>query len=73
MYMETTSLRTLKIMPRNFNEIVRSWIRLQGLWRRDIVSHNAMKCVQERENANTCEKFIQKISAHLSDRIATQT
>ncbi len=26
--METSSLRTLKIMPRNLNEIVRSWIRL---------------------------------------------
>ncbi len=26
---ETSSLRTLKIMPRNLNEIVRSWIRLQ--------------------------------------------
>jgi hypothetical protein len=25
---ETLSLRTLKIMPRNLNEIVRSWIRL---------------------------------------------
>ncbi len=28
-HMETSSLRTLKIMPRNLNEIVRSWIRLQ--------------------------------------------
>ncbi len=27
--METSSLRTLKIMPRNLNDIVRSWIRLQ--------------------------------------------
>ncbi len=26
---ETSSLRTLKIMPRNLNEIVRSWMRLQ--------------------------------------------
>jgi hypothetical protein len=25
---ETSSLRTLKIMPRNLNEVVRSWIRL---------------------------------------------
>jgi hypothetical protein len=23
--------KTLKIMPRNLNEIVRSWIRLQGI------------------------------------------
>ncbi len=28
-YPETSSLRTLKIKPRNLNEIVRSWIRLQ--------------------------------------------
>jgi len=28
-YAETLSLRTLKIMPRNLNEIRRSWIRLQ--------------------------------------------
>ncbi len=28
LYMETASLRTLKIMPRNLNEIVRSWILL---------------------------------------------
>jgi hypothetical protein len=27
--METSSLRNLKIMARNLNEIVRSWIRLQ--------------------------------------------
>ncbi len=27
--METSNLKTLKIMPRNLNEIVRSWIRLQ--------------------------------------------
>jgi hypothetical protein len=26
--METESLKTLKIIPRNLNEIVRSWIRL---------------------------------------------
>ncbi len=26
--METSSLRTLKIMPRDLNEILRSWIRL---------------------------------------------
>ncbi len=26
LYTETSSLRTLKILPRNFNEIVRSWI-----------------------------------------------
>jgi hypothetical protein len=31
-YMETSSLRTLQIKPRNFNEIVRSWIRLLHLW-----------------------------------------
>ncbi len=30
LYTEASSLRTLKIMPRNFNEIVRSWIRLPG-------------------------------------------
>jgi hypothetical protein len=30
LYTETSSLRTLKIMPRNFNEIVRSSIRPQG-------------------------------------------
>jgi hypothetical protein len=30
LYTETSSLRTLKIMSRNLNEIVRSWIRLQG-------------------------------------------
>ncbi len=29
LYAGTSSLRTLKIMPRYFNEIVRSWIRLQ--------------------------------------------
>ncbi len=29
LYMETSSLRTLKIMPRNLNEILRSWIQLQ--------------------------------------------
>ncbi len=28
----TSSLRTLKIMPRNLNEIVRSWIRLLSLY-----------------------------------------
>jgi hypothetical protein len=31
MYTETSSLITLKIMPRNLNEIVRSWIRLQDI------------------------------------------
>ncbi len=29
MYTETSSLRTLKIMPRNLDKIVHSWIRLQ--------------------------------------------
>jgi hypothetical protein len=29
LYTETSSMRTLKIMARNLNEIVRSWIRLQ--------------------------------------------
>ncbi len=28
LYKETSSLRTLKIMPRHLNKIVRSWIRL---------------------------------------------
>jgi len=30
--METSSLRTLKIMPRNLNEIVRSWIWFSRVW-----------------------------------------
>ncbi len=43
MYTETSSLRTLKMMPRNLNEIVRSWIRLQDetllhLWLEEYVA-----------------------------------
>jgi hypothetical protein len=38
LYMETSSMITLKIMPRNLNELVRSWIRLQEkktyMWRK---------------------------------------
>ncbi len=33
---ETSSLRTLKIMSRNLNEIVSSWIRLQNWGRKDV-------------------------------------
>ncbi len=32
-YTETSSLRTLKFMPRNLNKIVRSWIWLQDRWK----------------------------------------
>jgi hypothetical protein len=36
--METSSLRTLKIMPRNLNELVQSWIRLQVTYQKGQVA-----------------------------------
>ncbi len=52
MYTETSSLRTLKIMPRNLNEILSSWIRLKeycngggGGWEKNNWKVNFLKIV----------------------------
>ncbi len=58
------SLRTLQIVPRNLNEFVRSWIRLQkgnDQWKRDQAPPPHLKL----ESKDTVSILIQDTNAHL--------
>ncbi len=55
---ETSSLRTLKIMPRNLNKIVRSWIWLQLSRAREAAVESCVSCECNREpNNRICQCF----------------
>jgi len=62
-YMETSSLRSLKIMPRNLNDIVRSWMRfLVNLLPTYLTDYTAMNF--EESNSKKCLYPIKGTSHH---------
>ncbi len=50
-YTDTSSLRTLKTMPRNLNETVRSWIRLQSDTIKEYLEHRSQSRYFPRPNS----------------------
>jgi hypothetical protein len=64
---ETSNLRSLKIMPRNLNEIVRSWTRLQGTIARGELNRYATS--QPQDAAPPSSNFPLKINVDWRKKI----